>query len=59
VGIVETLVPDFRGNGFSFSPLSMMLAIGLSTKADTNNTKINRHLCVVTKLYLQKLASDP
>jgi hypothetical protein len=24
------LVPDFRGNGFSFSPLSMMLAIGLS-----------------------------
>jgi hypothetical protein len=24
------LIPDFRGNGFSFSPLSMMLAIGLS-----------------------------
>jgi hypothetical protein len=24
------LVPDFRGNGFSFSPLSMMLMIGLS-----------------------------
>jgi hypothetical protein len=24
------LVPDFRGNGFSFSLLSMMLAIGLS-----------------------------
>jgi hypothetical protein len=24
------LVPDFRGNGFSFSPLSMMLAVGLS-----------------------------
>jgi hypothetical protein len=24
------LVPDFRGNGFSFSPLNMMLAIGLS-----------------------------
>jgi hypothetical protein len=24
------LVPDFRGNGFSFFPLSMMLAIGLS-----------------------------
>jgi hypothetical protein len=23
-------IPDFRGNGFSFSPLSMMLAIGLS-----------------------------
>jgi hypothetical protein len=23
-------VPDFRGNGFSFSPFSMMLAIGLS-----------------------------
>jgi hypothetical protein len=22
--------PEFRGNGFSFSPLSMMLAIGLS-----------------------------
>jgi hypothetical protein len=24
------LIPDFRGNGFSFSPLSMMLAVGLS-----------------------------
>jgi hypothetical protein len=24
------LIPDIRGNGFSFSPLSMMLAIGLS-----------------------------
>jgi hypothetical protein len=24
------LVPDFRGNGFSFSPLHMMLAVGLS-----------------------------
>jgi hypothetical protein len=24
------LIPDCRGNGFSFSPLSMMLAIGLS-----------------------------
>jgi hypothetical protein len=24
------LIPDFRGNGFSFSPLSMMLATGLS-----------------------------
>jgi hypothetical protein len=24
------LVPDFRRNGFSYSPLSMMLAIGLS-----------------------------
>jgi hypothetical protein len=24
------LVPDFRGNGFSFSPLSIILAIGLS-----------------------------
>jgi hypothetical protein len=24
------LVPDFGGNGFSFSPLSMMLATGLS-----------------------------
>jgi hypothetical protein len=23
------LVPDFRGNGFSFCPLSMMLAVGL------------------------------
>jgi hypothetical protein len=27
------LVPDFRGNGFSFSPLSMMLAIVLSDTA--------------------------
>jgi hypothetical protein len=24
------LIPDFRGNGFNFSPLNMMLAIGLS-----------------------------
>ena len=24
------LVPDFRGNTFSFSPLRMMLAVGLS-----------------------------
>jgi hypothetical protein len=23
------LIPDFRGNGFSFSPLSMMFAIDL------------------------------
>jgi hypothetical protein len=29
------LVPDFRGNGFSFSPLSMMVAIGLSYIAFT------------------------
>ena len=27
------LVPDFRGNGFSFSPLRMMLAVGLSYMA--------------------------
>ena len=27
------LVPDFRGNAFSFSPLSMMLAVGLSYMA--------------------------
>ena len=24
------LVPDFRGNGFSFSPLRIMFAVGLS-----------------------------
>jgi hypothetical protein len=24
------LIPDLRGNGFSFSPLSMILAMGLS-----------------------------
>jgi hypothetical protein len=24
------LIPDFRGEGFSFSPLSIMLAVGLS-----------------------------
>ena len=24
------LVPDFRGNAFSFSPLRVMLAVGLS-----------------------------
>jgi hypothetical protein len=29
------LVPDFRGNSFSFSPLSMILAIGLSHIAFT------------------------
>jgi hypothetical protein len=29
------LVPDFRGNGFSFSPLSMILAVGLSYTAFT------------------------
>jgi hypothetical protein len=23
------LIPDFKGNGFNFSPLSMMLAVGL------------------------------
>ena len=27
------LVPDFRGNAFSFSPLSMMLPVGLSYMA--------------------------
>ena len=27
------LVPDLRGNAFSFSPLSMMLAMGLSCMA--------------------------
>ena len=27
------LVPDFRGNAFSFSPLRMMLAVGLSYMA--------------------------
>ena len=27
------LVPDLRGNGFSFSPLRMMLAVGLSYTA--------------------------
>jgi hypothetical protein len=29
------LVPDFRGNGFRFSPLSIMLAAGLSYIAFT------------------------
>ena len=27
------LLPDLRGNGFSFSPLRMMLAVGLSYMA--------------------------
>ena len=27
------LVPELRGNAFSFSPLSMMFAVGLSYKA--------------------------
>ena len=27
------LVPDLRGNGFSYSPLRMMLAVGLSYMA--------------------------
>jgi hypothetical protein len=29
------LIPDFRGNGFSFSLLSMMLTVGLSYIAFT------------------------
>jgi hypothetical protein len=29
------LIPDFRGNGFNFCPLSMMFAIGLSYIAFT------------------------
>jgi hypothetical protein len=29
------LIPDFWGNGFSFSPLSMMLAVGFSYIAFT------------------------
>ena len=29
------LVPDFRGNAFNFSPLRMMLALGLSYMAFT------------------------
>ena len=29
------LLPDLRGNGFSFSPLKMMLAVGLSYMAST------------------------
>jgi hypothetical protein len=29
------LIPDFRGKGFSFSPLSMMLDVGLSYVAFT------------------------
>jgi hypothetical protein len=29
------LIPDFRENGFTFSPLSMMLAVGLSKIAST------------------------
>jgi hypothetical protein len=28
-------IPDFRGNDFSFSPFSMMMAIGLSYVAFT------------------------
>jgi hypothetical protein len=27
---IPYLVPDFRGDGFSFSPLRIMLAVGLS-----------------------------
>ena len=27
------LVPDFRGNGFNFSPLRIMFAVGLSYRA--------------------------
>jgi hypothetical protein len=30
------LIPDFRGNSFCFSPLSMMLVIGLSYIAVTS-----------------------
>jgi hypothetical protein len=32
------LIPDFKGNGFSFSPLTMMLAVGLSYIAQGYNS---------------------
>ena len=32
-GLVPDLVPDLRGNAFSFSPLRTMLAVGLSHMA--------------------------
>ena len=35
------LVPDFRGNGFSFSPLRMMLAVGLSYVASIMLRKVH------------------
>jgi hypothetical protein len=35
------LIPEFRGNGFSFSPLSMMLAVGLSYTAFLRKVEIH------------------
>ena len=34
------LVPDLRGNGFSFSPLRMMLTVGLSHKDGLNYAEV-------------------
>ena len=36
------LVPDFRGNAFSFSPLRIMFALGLSYMA---NVEVGSFLC--------------
>jgi hypothetical protein len=43
------LISDFRVNGFSFSPLSMMLSIGLSY---TEFTMLSYILCIPTFLEL-------
>ena len=37
------LVPDFRGNAFTFSPLRVMLAVGLSYIALAVSKKFKRH----------------
>jgi hypothetical protein len=38
------LIPDFKGNGFSFSALSMMLAVGFS-KEEIQMTKKHMETC--------------
>ena len=52
------LVPDLSRNGFSFSPLSIMLAVGLSymafIKLCSFYTKFVEGFCHETMLYLVK-----
>ena len=48
------LVPDFRGNGFNFSPLSIMFAVGLS-----HMVYIMLRITLPTKVHLVKVMVFP